>query len=171
MKKIVFQLTWGFILLATSITAGSTMYSSRDAYSGLRGISAFAVNVDPPHGIIYGNLKIYGISRENLQKRITEKLENAGIDVISYADSIDTPGAGVLDLRLRVVIPEYYYYSYNLYLSVRQKVKTQQGQQLFLINTWSDTTIGALEESRLTVLNDYADKMIDEFIEEYKAQN
>ena len=171
MKNTVFQLTWGGVLLATSLTAGSVMYSGHDAYNGLRGISAFAVNVDPPHGIVYGNLKIHGISRENLQNRITEKLENAGINVISYEDSIDTPDAGVLDLRLRVVIPEYYYYSYNLYLTVHQKVKTQQGQQFYAINTWSDTIIGALEESRLSVLNDYADKMIDEFIEEYRAQN
>ena len=139
----------------------------------LKGLNTVAINIDPPFGSDYSTLvSISGVSKEDLQQQIEQRLRNAGFNVISFRQSLDDPDAVVLNLRMRLVMPWNLFYQYNLDLSLKQKVPLQTGNNAFYsVETWSDGIHGAVSQTDLKYLNDYSLKLVDNFISAYQAQN
>jgi hypothetical protein len=169
---------FALLMLFTSIPVLAALFDyDREDYryfanTSLSGIKSVALNIDTPVGVYYSNLERYGVSSTVLEQNITNRLRNVGINVISFNEALEDPAAALLDLRVRMTFPEYSFYSYNLLLSVKQKVPLPQGNNTFYsVRTWSDGKIGAVEQSRLTILNDYTMQLVDNFIAAYQAQN
>jgi hypothetical protein len=141
------------------------------ANTSLNSIKTIAINIDPPVGNYYGELGKYGVSTTVLEEKMSQRLRAAGINVVSFNEALEDPEAALLDLRVRLVLPDYSYYSYNLHLSLKQKVPLPGKNAFYSVKTWSDSIIGALEQSRLVVLNDYSMQLVDNFITAYQTQN
>ena len=139
----------------------------------LKGLNTIAISIDPPFGSDYTTLvQTSGVSKEDLQQQIEQRLRDAGFNVISFEQSLENPRAVVLNLRMRLVMPWNLFYQYNLDLSVKQKVPLQSGNNAFYsVETWSDGIHGAVSQSDLKYLNDYSLELVDNFISAYQAQN
>lgn len=160
--------------ISISVTAVPTGIDNENfANISLKGLNTVAINIDPPFGNDYTTLVLYsGVSKEDLQQQIEQRLRNAGFNVISFRKSLENPDAVVLNLRMRLVMPWNLFYQYNLDLSLKQKVPLQTGNNAFYsVETWSDGIHGAVSQSDLKYLNDYSLKLVDNFISAYQEQN
>ena len=134
----------------------------------LHGIAAVALVVDGAEE----NLTAYGFSRTALIAEISERLKRAGIDVLTPENLPRRPDAALLSLRLRLMRAPYYFYLYNVNLSLRSKVSLAQDAGAYATaETWSDGSVGALQPSDLTPLRDLSLQLIDRFIAEHASQN
>jgi hypothetical protein len=139
----------------------------------LKGIKTIAVNIDPPFGNDYVDLRhIGGITRENLQEQFAQRLRHAGFNVISFEESLEDPEAALLNLRMRLVMPWSLYYHYYLDMSLKHKVPLSQGSKAFFsVETWSDGIHGAVAVSDLRYVKDHAMQLVENFIQDHRAQN
>jgi len=176
MKKRILVHISAILLLFLSLSAGAAYYEDHQTYANatLQGLKTVAVNIDPPIGSYYGEMLRYGVTKNELQEKISQRLRDAGFNVISFEESLENPEAVLLDLRVRLTIPYYAFYSYDLNLSVKQKIPLPQGNNAFYsVRTWSDGQIGALQISGMGLhyLYDYSMQLVDNFIRAHQAQN
>ena len=176
MKKRILVHISAILLLFLSLSAGAAYYEDHQTYANatLQGLKTVSVNIDTPIGSDYGEMLRYGVTKNELQEKISQRLRDAGFDVISFKDALEDPDAVLLDLRVRVVIPWGSYYAYDLNLSVKQKVPLPRDSNAFYsVRTWSDGQIGALQISGvgLHYLYDYSMQLVENFIKAHQAQN
>jgi hypothetical protein len=176
MKKHILN-SFGMLLVTfISLPAMSAFYGDYETYNRatLQGLKTIAVNIDPPRGSDYTEMYRYGVTKEGLQEMISRRLRDAGFTVISLAESLEDPDAVLLDLRVRVDIPWGSFYTFDLNLSLKQKVGLPRGKNSFYsVRTWSDGQLGALQQSGygLYPLYGYTLQLVDNFIRAYRTQN
>ena len=140
--------------------------------SSLKGFHTVAVHIDPPEAPYYADISRYGVSRTKLEEQVTKRLQDAGIHVISLAQAIEDPAAALIELRLRVAMPNNLYYSIGLNLSVRRKATLAPGNNAYYsVETWSDGLVGGLAQSDLAKIYSYTSQIVDRFIAAYQTQN
>jgi hypothetical protein len=138
--------------------------------SGLKGFQTVAVNIDPPVGHYYSDIHRYGVTKAALQKQVTKRLQEAGINVISFEEALEDPAAALIELKLRVIFN--YIYSIGLNLSVKRKAPlTQDGSAYYSVKTWSDGQVGGLMQTELPKIYTYTSQLLDKLIAAYQAQN
>ncbi len=117
------------------------------------------------------NYKRYGIDKARWEQIITERLQKAGLSVISYDEAIQTPSAVLMQLDLFVNY-NYAYYSYGIMLAVKHKVPLPTTQDSFISGTiWSDYKNHYGRSIDLRKINSYIDDLINHFLADYHAQN
>jgi len=147
---------------------------SQDYYKDtLKGLKTIAVNIDPPFGNDYVDLRyVGGITRESLQEQFAARLRQAGFNVISFEESLENPEAALLNLRVRLVMPWSMYYHYYLDMSLKHKIPLATGSKAFFsVETWSDGIHGAGAVSDLRYVRDHAMTLVENFIQAHRAQN
>ncbi|OGT31624.1 MAG: hypothetical protein A2W28_09300 [Gammaproteobacteria bacterium RBG_16_51_14] len=139
--------------------------------SSLKGFHTVAINIDPPDAPYYADISRYGVSKTELEKQITQRLQGVGINVISLEQALEDPAAALIELRLRVV-PNDLYYSIGLNLSVRRKAALAPGSNAYYsVETWSDGLVGGLAQTDLPKIYIYTSQIVDRFIAVYQTQN
>lgn len=134
----------------------------------LRGIAAVALVVNGEDE----ELSSYGLSRAGLVAEMSEHLRQAGIEVLTPEALPPRPDAALLSLRIRLMRAPYYFYLYNVKLSLRSKVSLAQDAGAYaMVETWSDGTVGALQPTDLPRLRDLSLQFIDHFIAEHALQD
>jgi len=172
MKKLITILSSALLITFFSLSSMAVNYGDGNhPQNVLTGIKAIAVTIDPPTNYYYGELKSYGVSKENLEYEISKRLTNAGFDVISFSDSLEKPEAAVLNLKIRIIKGYGLIYSYGLNLSLNQKAPLYGDNAFHSIETWSDWLAGGTQQTTLRYLNGYAMQLVDNFIETHRAQN
>lgn len=168
---IIFMIITSVSLSAAAVS--SYIDNENFANISLKGLNTIAINIDPPFGNDYTTLRVIsGVSKEDLKQQIEQRLRNAGLNVISFEQSLENPEAVVLNLRMRLVMPWSLFYQYSLDLSIKQKVPLAAGNNAFYsVETWSDGIHGAVSQSDLGYLNNYSLQLVDNFISAYQAQN
>jgi hypothetical protein len=107
-----------------------------------------------------------------LKTQVEQRLQAAGLKVVSPAEAQSMPGAALLEIGLNTVESTYYYYSYSTTLRVRQKIPLAGRQGAFLpVTAWSDGQTGIVLPSNLNTINGYVLNYVDRFISDYRAQN
>ena len=172
MKKLITMLSSAFLITFFSLSSMAVNYGN-DNYpqNVLTGVKAIAVTIDPPTNYYYGELKAYGVSKENLVENISQRLTNAGFNVISFSESLEQPEAAVLNLKIRIIKGYGLIYSYGLNLSLNQKAPLQGNNAFHSVETWSDWLAGGMQQTNLPYLNGYAMQLVDNFIETHRTQN
>jgi len=175
MKKRIVVLITALIFSLVSLP-GMALYFSWDsqnfANATLSGINTIAVNVDPPIRSVNDELRNYGVSDIELEKKIAQRLRDAGFNVVSTEQALADPEAALLKLRIRMIISHGTVYSYGLDLSLNQKAPLSGGSNSFYsIRTWSDGLFGGTQQTSLRYLNNYSMQLVENFIEAHRAQN
>ena len=93
MKRKILMLM-GFLLIVMVPVAHAT--GDRDNLKGLKGV--FLV-IDP----VSADLEKRGVTRDQLQTRLVEKLRQAGIGILSVKEASRTPGQPILQLKVASV--------------------------------------------------------------------
>jgi len=172
MNKLITILSSALLITFLSLSSMAVNYGDGNHPENvLTGIKAIAVTIDPPTNYYYGELKTYGVSKENLEYEISKRLTNAGFDVISFSDSLEKQDAAVLNLKIRITIGHGLIYFYDLNLSLNQKAPLHGNNASHSVETWSDVLVGAMQQTTLPYLNGYSMQLVENFIETHQAQN
>ena len=173
MKKHVINTTLSILFCLTTIHAYA--YFSEDYLflenSSLRGINAVIVDVDPPATSLRIELENQGVSTAELQERITERLQAAGINVISDEAALSDPQAALLKLRIHLTVGYGAVYSWGLNLSLNQGMPLAREGSYYPVRTWSTGKFGGTQQTNLRVINDYSMELLEVFIEDHHGQN
>ena len=171
MNKFISMLSAMFLLVLYSFSVSAVDYVEANYQQPApAGLKAIAITIDPPTNYYYGEMKSYGVSKENLEKIISQRLTNAGFKVITFTDSLEDPEAAVLNLKIRLIKGYGLIYSYGLNLSLNQKAPLQGGNALYPVETWSDWKAGGTQQTSLPVINTYAAELVDNFIATHRSQ-
>lgn len=170
--KIAGMLTLLFALGVAPALADPVIYGRDDtetfSHLTLRGIEAVAVQVV---GVDAG-YRSYGIDEAGVRRRVVERLEAAGIHVLTREQAIAAPRAALLQLNVYATMQNWAYYSYAVLLRLKQKVALPNDPEAFISSTvWSDKAGGVLIENEFRKLLVAVDEVTDHFIAAYRAQN
>jgi hypothetical protein len=148
---------YSVVLLA--VLALSPAYAA-DSRGVLAATSAVALDVDG----IEDELAPYGLDRGRILEGMTARLHAAGVEV-APADALRADEhAGVLRLRVRLMRTLYFFYLYNVNLTLHSRLPLQGGAGYTTVETWSDGWIGSVQPTDVGVLGRYAAELVDRFI-------
>lgn len=171
MNNFIKLLSGIFLLVLYSFSVSADDYVKIDyPQTAPAGLKAIAITIDPPTNYYYGEMKSYGVSKENLESIISQRLTNAGFKVISFTESLENPEASVLNLKVRLIKGYGLIYSYGLNLSLNQKAPLLGGNAYHSVKTWSDWKAGGTQQTSLPVINGYVVELVDNFIETHRSQ-
>jgi hypothetical protein len=172
----IFTCTLSSILLLLLSAQTSAYYFSLDhqsfTNSNLKGFDTVAINIDPPVGLHNMEINRYGVTKTELQNQLTQRIQEAGINVVSFEEALQDPNAALIELKLRVITSYSLYYSIGLNLSVKRKAPLGEGSDAYYsIETWSDGTVGGGSQSDLPKIYTYTSQLVDKLIVAYQDQN
>jgi hypothetical protein len=177
-NKRSLPLCFALACLLTSTSTSAFHYGWKEKpfdRTSLRGINNIAINIDTRYENTYNrDLKYKGVTKKGLYGKIEEKLKNNGFNVVSLGEAIEDPDAVLLNLRMRVNLIYYAIYSYELYLTVQQKVLLSQNEDennFFSVNIWEDGNHGGLGQGELSYLNVRTLEIVDKFIRDHNSQS
>ena len=175
MKKSILMMIVASLLSLVSLS-GNALYFNWDnqtfANATLKGINTVTVDVDPPIRSLNDELRNYGVSDTVLEEKISQRLRDAGFNVISAEQALADPDAALLKLRIRLIIGYGLIYSYGLDLSLNQKAPLSDGgNSYYSVETWSKGLFGGVQQTSLGYLNNYSLNLVENFIEAHRAQN
>ncbi len=139
----------------------------------LKGIEAVTLEFDwKSYGSLYSDFKRFGLDQVKLEKAITERLQKAGLQVLSYDEALQSPRAVLMRINVGVSSGSYRWYSYNVGVKVEDKLPLAKTQGAFTSTTiWSDGRVGPVRQIELRRLGNYILGMVDQFIQDYRSQN
>ncbi|MCI0400419.1 MAG: hypothetical protein L0Z68_03840 [Gammaproteobacteria bacterium] len=139
----------------------------------LKGIDAVTLQFNwTYYGSLSGDSKRYGLDQADLEKAITERLQQAGLGVLNYDEALKSPHAVLMQIDIGISSGSYRWYSYAVGVKVANKLPLSNTQGAFTPTTiWSDGRVGPVEQIELRRLGNYILGMVDHFIQDYRAQN
>jgi len=174
MKQRILAYITALTLMLVSLP-GSALYFSWDnqefANATLKGLKTLAINVDPPIRSLNDELHNYGVSDVELEKKISQRLRDAGFNIVTAEQARNDPEAALLKLRIRMIISHGTVYSYGLDLSLNQKAGLSGSNNYYSVRTWSDGVFGGTQQTNLHILNNYSMQLVENFIEAHRVQN
>lgn len=110
-------------------------------------------------------LAAHGLSRARLEQAITSRLQAAGMQVVPESDLSSRESTGVLELRVRLNRAPYFFYLYNINLTLNSKLSLSPGRSAFTTTpTWSDGWVGAMQPTEVGQLQGYAEELLARFL-------
>lgn len=125
----------------------------------LAATGAVALEVDG----IDADLAPYGLERGRVLEEMAARLRSAGIAVLPAEPLRPDDGAGVLRLRVRLMRTLYYFYLYNVNLTLHSPLPLQDGGYT-TVETWSDGWVGSVQPTDVGLLAGHAGELVNRFI-------
>lgn len=134
--------------------------SAGAATSGaLAGTTSVVIEIDG----VDEELAAYGLSRANLVQDMTARLQQAGIEVVPGAE-LGRDGAAVLRFRVRLMRTLYFFYLYNVNLTLNSKVAVEGDGAWTTIATWSEGWTGSMQPTDVGLIAKYAGDLTEQFL-------
>ena len=110
-------------------------------------------------------LAAHGLSRLKVEQEISGRLQAAGMQVVPESELGAAKNAGVLTLRVRLMRAPYFFYLYNINLTLRSKLTmTPDAGAYTTIETWSDGWVGAMQPTDVGQLHGFAGELLARFL-------
>ena len=138
--------------------------------ASLRGVNKAGVIVEKVSKVLHDN----GINEDDIRKDALEKLDFAGITVLSNSEMHNLPGSPYLYINIGAVkSKEEDFYAVSLSVEFRQDVNLSRNpkQKYYGAATWSVSNVGIFSTDKLKEIREYADSMVDKFIKDYLKAN
>jgi hypothetical protein len=135
----------------------------------LRGLVGVEVLVDP----LDSEIEQVGLSTGKLQQDIRQRLQKAGVKVLTERERLASPGAGVLMVRVETLHDRIgrYFYTTDLLLAQRVQLETHAGLEFSAV-TWKKLgTVSTVADDNVKHLEDQALRKVDQFIKDYLSVN
>ena len=112
-----------------------------------------------------------GLSRTKVEQAITSRLLAAGMQVVPESELAAAKNAGVLTLRIRLNRAPYYFFLYNINLTLSSKLLVNPDANAFTtIPTWSDGWVGAMQPTEVGHLQGFAEELLARFLAQRTAE-
>ena len=141
--------------------------ANRETLRGLKGVRVLVED-------FASEVEKAGLTKNQLQPHIEDKLRKAGIKPLTQDECFVTPGEPYLyvniNLNFRKADPNIY--SFSIDIGVIQNVTLDRdSKQKPYAATWSTGGVGSIEKEFLPRLKDSVDDLLDLFIKSYLAVN
>lgn len=112
-----------------------------------------------------------GLTMDSLEKTITNRLEAAGIRLLTE-DELSQDGAAIFYISLASVKNDKGLYACDVHAEVIQAAALARDPRILTpATTWTSTTVGIVGASNVRQLNDTVRKLADEFVKDYLSVN
>jgi len=135
----------------------------------LRGLLGMEVLVEP----LNIEIEQLGLQTVKLQSDIRQRLQKAGITVLTERERLATPTAAMLGVRLDAVHDRIgrYFYSIDLLLTQRVRLEGNGASDLSAVTWLKLGAIGVVADDNVKHLEDQVLRKVDQFIKDYLAVN
>ena len=142
---------------------------TRQTLLGLKGVS---VAVENPQSNIQKYAQRFGLTRDQLQKDIEQRLTKAGITVLNQEKWLQTSGRPVLYVVVNTHEYEKYWYAYTIVVDLMQITTLETNPDIkTLASTWSINMAGIANIGTLNTIKDDVNILVDRFIDAYLSVN
>lgn len=142
---------------------------TRQTLLGLKGVSVAVENLQPN---IQKYVQRFGLTRDQLQKDIEQRLTKAGITVLNQEKWQQTSGRPVVYVVVNTHEYEKYWYAYTIIIDLRQIVTLETNSDMkTLASTWSINMAGIANIGTLNTIRDNVNVLVDRFIDAYLSVN
>ena len=157
------------LLLLAAFLVAAPAIEAADMHGPMTGIRAVALELEG----IEDDFASTGLVRATLEQELARQIQSAGIAVIPASDWVAHPGGALLTFRLRLSRTPYYFYLYNVSLTLYNAVTlaSSPGRAFSPVITWTDGWVGEMQPTELAQVNGFAAQLVDRFLAEYRAQN
>jgi hypothetical protein len=140
-----------------------------DERESLRGLTGVEVLVEP----LDSDIEQLGLSTDKLQQDVRQRLEKAGVKLLTERERLATPTAAILIVRVDTLHDRIgrYFYSTDLLLAQRVKLESPGASEVSAV-TWKKLgTVSTIADDNLKHLVDQVLRKVDHFIKDYLAVN
>jgi type II secretory pathway component PulF len=164
---VVFAFLAGFVLPAFAFDAEA----SRETLKGLTGFYVLIEELNP-NIAKYANVQKNNISTQTLKTQVENRLQKAGIQVLSWDEMMKTPDRSMLYVSVNTHEYEKFWYAYDIRIEVRQlaTLVSQPGKTISAA-TWSVNMTGVMNIGQLQTLYDNLGLLLDRFVQAYRVVN
>lgn len=140
--------------------------SQRESLRGLVGVEVlvepFAIEIEE-----------LGLHTPRLYHEIKQRLQKAGISVLTERERLATPAAAMLSVRVDALHDRIgrYFYSTELFLSQRVRLEGNEVSELFAATWRKPGAIGVVADDNIKHLEKQMIHKVDEFIKDYLVAN
>jgi hypothetical protein len=158
-----------FFTMTTSNLYAIDSELTRQTLLGLKGIS---VAVENPQPNIQKYAQRFGLTKDQLQKDIEQRLSKAGIVILNQEKWLQTSGRPVLYVIVNTHEYEKYWYSYTIIVDLMQITTLEANSDIkTLASTWSINMAGIANIGTLNTIKDNVNMLVDRFINAYLSVN
>lgn len=144
---------------------------SRETLKGLTGFHVLIEELNP-NIAKYANVQKNHISTQILKSQVENRLQKAGIRVLSWDEMMKTPERQMLYVHVNTHEYEKFWYAYDIRVEVRQLVTlVSRPEKPVIGSTWAVNMTGVMNIGQLQTLYDNLGLLLDRFIQAYKATN
>ena len=166
--------TAALLLIGSSALAASPPHptepppeeAERESLRGLVGVEVFVDQLD-------SEIEQVGLSTAKLQQDVRQRLQKAGVKVLTERERLTNPDTAVLIVRLETLHDRIgrYFYTTDLMLAQRVKLETHAALELSAV-TWKKLgTVSTIADDNVKHLEDQVLRKVDQFIKDYLGVN
>ncbi len=156
-------------IVLTSISSLAEQPAEAPERESLRGVTGVEVLVEP----LNVEIEERGLETDTLQREIKQRLQKAGVKVLTEPERLRTPAAAMLVIRLDALHDRIgrYFYSIDLFLTQRVKLEGRPDSDLFAVTWKKFGPIGIVADDNIKHLETQVLQKADQFIKDYLAVN
>jgi hypothetical protein len=152
-------------LICFDLSVAQTRDQQRDSLQGLRGVEVVIESLRP-------DAQADGLSQEAIRTAVELILRSNGIRVLTRSESLSTPAAPYLYVKVSTYNHSSDLYAYAVTVDVMQKVSlAQRPQHMMSATTWERGAVGTTGHSNIRMVIDSVESKVKEFASDFLAAN
>jgi hypothetical protein len=167
MFNIRFWLPAALLLCSISPATASDSEIDRASLKGLKGVFVLVEDLNPPE-------EQAGLKTADVQTDVEQKLQAAGIPLLSKTQDIDTPGMPTLYVSVSVAsstATDLWPFSIDVNLEQQATLKRSPDTFVPTAITWHVGSIGAVDKSNIRSILDRVNEQVAKFVNAYFKVN
>jgi hypothetical protein len=167
MLKIRFLLSMAFVWCSLSTAVASDSEIDRASLKGLPGVYVLVEDLNPPE-------EQAGLKSADIQADVEQKLQQAGIPVLSKAEGASTPGMPTLYVSVSVASSATSdLWPFDIDVNLEQNATLTRNSEVFVPSaiTWHVGAIGGVDKGDVPSIRDRIKGEVDRFVKAYLAVN
>ena len=162
--------TWQ-TLLFVSLMVLSTIHAwavdNQESRASLRGLSGIGLLI----GALDAEIERGGLTREQIQTEVQQRLRRAGIPLLSKEEAAQRPGAPFLAVSVNTIRHPMGLYAYSIDVVLYQSVTLVRDATSASVPTWSTGTLGIVPSKRLAAILKSTAEQVEQFIRAYRTMH
>jgi len=152
-------------LICLDLSVAQTRDQQRDSLQGLQGVEVVIESLRP-------DVQADGLSQEAVRTAVELILRSKGIRVLTRPESLSTPAAPYLYVKVSTYNHSSDLYAYAVTVEVMQKVSlAKRPQQMMSATTWERGGVGTTGHSNIRIVIDSVESKVKEFANDFLAAN
>jgi hypothetical protein len=152
-------------LICLDLSVAQTRDQQRDSLQGLKGVEVIIESLRP-------DAEADGLSQEAIRTAVELILRSKGIRVLTRSESLSTPAAPYLYVKVSTYNHSSDLYAYAVTVEVMQKVSlAQRPRQMMSATTWEKGAVGTTGHSNIRMVIDSVESKVKEFANDFLAAN